>query len=445
MSGGVGRRSVAVGLGALGALLVGVAPGVAQDSANEGEVLREIRRAYDEAVAEEAETLALYEESLAIRTELEAQVEDTRNALAMAEEALIQALAASRAAASEHHLATLNLAMRRSELAEARDLLRQQAVAAYVGERSGDQVTAAILGQDNLTAANALTEYADVTLVDQQNNVDRIGALEAEIAVQEELAARALSEAARHRDAVAALRDELVALRQDLEVQTFLLGVEIARQEQLLVEIQSRIDDYQRRLTALERDSDGVAAALQDWQSDQEPGDTAVFTHPTPGAGVVSDFGQRMHPIFQEIRMHNGVDLDAPDGSPIRAAADGTVVMAELREGFGNVVVLDHGGQFGTVYAHQSRIDVRYGDTVLRGQIIGRVGSTGYSTGPHLHFEIRVFGNPIEPLAYTDLAGLPPCETLVLSADPIDVALLDGRDDCDETPRPLFPVGPPGS
>jgi len=98
--------------------------------------------------------------------------------------------------------------------------------------------------------------------------------------------------------------------------------------------------------------------------------------------------------------MHEGIDLGAAYGAPIRAAASGTVIYCGEESGYGNLTVIDHGGGIATAYGHQSSIAVSCGQSVSQGQVIGYVGSTGHSTGPHLHFEVRVNGNPVDPLGY---------------------------------------------
>jgi murein DD-endopeptidase MepM/ murein hydrolase activator NlpD len=117
-------------------------------------------------------------------------------------------------------------------------------------------------------------------------------------------------------------------------------------------------------------------------------------------ATITSGFGYRIHPIFHLRRLHTGVDFDCNLGDPIRAAAPGTVIEAGWRGGYGKCVIIDHGGGIATLYAHQSTILVSIGQEVARGQVIGKVGSTGYSTGPHLHFEVRVNGSPVDPMGY---------------------------------------------
>ena len=115
---------------------------------------------------------------------------------------------------------------------------------------------------------------------------------------------------------------------------------------------------------------------------------------------VVSGFGWRIHPIFHTRKFHTGIDIGAGYGTPIHAADSGTVIYAAGMSGYGNVIVIDHGGGLSTLYAHQSGFAVGTGAGVSRGQVIGYVGMTGYTTGPHLHFEVRVGGSPVDPMGY---------------------------------------------
>jgi murein DD-endopeptidase MepM/ murein hydrolase activator NlpD len=108
----------------------------------------------------------------------------------------------------------------------------------------------------------------------------------------------------------------------------------------------------------------------------------------------------RTHPIFGTSRMHSGTDFGAPTGSPVAASDSGRVVSAGWRGGYGNTVVIDHGGGMATLYAHLSSISVSAGQSVSRGQGVGAVGCTGYCTGPHLHFEVRVNGATRNPMNY---------------------------------------------
>lgn len=115
---------------------------------------------------------------------------------------------------------------------------------------------------------------------------------------------------------------------------------------------------------------------------------------------ISSRFGPRTHPKTQEQKNHLGIDIVARSGSPVAATADGRVVFSGHRKGYGKVIVINHGFGFQTVYAHNSHLAVRSGFRVKRGQVIARVGSTGHTTGPHLHYEVRKNGEPIDPRPY---------------------------------------------
>ncbi len=130
---------------------------------------------------------------------------------------------------------------------------------------------------------------------------------------------------------------------------------------------------------------------------------TAGFLRPV-GGPITSPFGWRQHPIFGSRTFHSGIDIGAPFGSPVKASNSGSVVYVGWYGGYGKVVIVNHGNYNGkptsTLYAHLSSYSVSNGATVAKGQIIGHVGSTGYSTGPHLHFEVRENGSPVNPLGY---------------------------------------------
>jgi murein DD-endopeptidase MepM/ murein hydrolase activator NlpD len=125
----------------------------------------------------------------------------------------------------------------------------------------------------------------------------------------------------------------------------------------------------------------------------------SFLASPLEFSRVTSGFAVRFHPLLQSWRAHRGVDYSAPTGTPVRAVGDGTVDFAGWQNGYGNVVQVQHDNDRSTLYAHLSRIDVRKGQTVEQGQRIGAVGSTGWSTGPHLHFEFRVGGQYQDPLS----------------------------------------------
>lgn len=160
------------------------------------------------------------------------------------------------------------------------------------------------------------------------------------------------------------------------------------------------------------------------WKALDNPGQPApgIVTQPHTGvavpsrmplgqASLTSGYGMRRHPVLGGRRKHNGIDLAAPTGTPVYATADGTVSRANWFSSYGKYISIEHGGELQTRYAHLSRIAVSDGQRVRKGDVIGYVGSTGRSTGPHLHYEVRVSGRAVDPRPYLDdtarLAALP--------------------------------------
>ncbi|WP_435419006.1 M23 family metallopeptidase [Parerythrobacter aurantius] len=121
---------------------------------------------------------------------------------------------------------------------------------------------------------------------------------------------------------------------------------------------------------------------------------------PLDGAALTSGFGMRTHPVLGGRRSHKGIDLAAPTGTPVYATADGLVQMAQWYSSYGNYIQIGHGNEMETRYAHLSRIVAAEGSWVKKGELIGYVGSTGRSTGPHLHYEVRVAGVAVNPIPY---------------------------------------------
>ncbi|HEX5274661.1 MAG TPA: peptidoglycan DD-metalloendopeptidase family protein [Candidatus Rubrimentiphilum sp.] len=211
-------------------------------------------------------------------------------------------------------------------------------------------------------------------------------------ATQSQLEAQQLAQqrARNQLDILAQERGNLVALA---DAQRHHVAGQVAEMEGL-----SQAENDQ--LVALIREREAQIAAARRAAGITTP-ETAPGAIAWPVTGVItSPFGWRRSPFGSGAEFHQGLDIGANMGTPVKAAAAGTVISAGWYGGYGNYILIDHGGGMSTGYGHLSRIDVSNGQQVQRGQLIGAVGSTGASTGPHLHFEVRISGKPVDPTAY---------------------------------------------
>lgn len=162
------------------------------------------------------------------------------------------------------------------------------------------------------------------------------------------------------------------------------------------LELQTQIDQYNAQVAEIEAEI--KLLALNSISEDYIGG---AMIWPVPGyTGITSEFGMRVHPITGAYKLHTGVDVGAPMGASFVAAANGIVTKATCNSAYGNMVIIDHGGGVQTLYAHGSEIVAQIGQTVKTGDEVLKVGSTGYSTGPHAHFEIRINGQTVNPLEF---------------------------------------------
>jgi len=241
-------------------------------------------------------------------------------------------------------------------------------------------------------------------LISQAEYVTALGEQDDRIAGQVGFAkaqARAQRRRTKRFRAVVASETRTIAVRtnQVLSVRRTLLaeqhGLSAARQNkrESLVAVTESKREYLHEAAGLAQASASLASRLSSSSYRPGPPSSSGFIWPVNGP-VVSPFGMRWG------RMHGGIDIGVGEGTPIHAAAGGRVVYAGWMSGYGNLVAVDHGGGLSTAYAHQSRIGVSLGQSVSQGQVIGYVGCTGHCFGPHLHFEVRVNGSPVDPLGY---------------------------------------------
>ena len=171
-------------------------------------------------------------------------------------------------------------------------------------------------------------------------------------------------------------------------------------------QLQSTIDEYTRQYDEI--NAEILALAMQGIDTKYIGGELAW---PVPGyTRISSEYGMRYHPILHVNKLHTGVDISAPRGANFIAANDGIVTKAGMNTAYGNMVIIDHGGGISTLYAHGDEILVQVGQTVKRGDPVLKVGSTGYSTGPHAHFEVRINGVVTNPMPYITNGLIPGSE-----------------------------------
>ena len=205
------------------------------------------------------------------------------------------------------------------------------------------------------------------------------------------------------------VRAELLEKKAQLEA-------EIEAASQMIEELEKDIEAFTIAFEENEAEEAKIQAEIDRLMEELRKQEEAARQQPNPGGGPIygsgsyiwpvdsttisSDYGYRIHPIFNTERFHAGVDINANSGDPIYAADSGTVAIATYSSSYGYYVVINHGGGNSTLYAHMSSMAVSAGDTVTQGQVIGYVGSTGWSTGPHLHFETRSGGSTVDPMTY---------------------------------------------
>jgi len=206
----------------------------------------------------------------------------------------------------------------------------------------------------------------------------------------------------RQTQAIANQKNQISLLNQRL------LGQKTLFQDQLKIqkELIDRLNQDQSALSAadaqLQKDSNQIASIIQQRMRElaaRQSIGTGRFKSPNDGE-LSSNFGWRIHPIWGYERFHAGVDFAADYGSKILAADTGIVILADWYGGYGNTVVIDHGAGLSSLYGHASQLLVSVGQTVKQGDVVSLVGSTGFSTGPHLHFEVRENGDPVDPMKY---------------------------------------------
>lgn len=248
---------------------------------------------------------------------------------------------------------------------------------------------------NHATYIEQITSYDRQMLVAYQQTKETIALLKANLEDEEEILQAAMDEAKQN-------EGQMESLISDKQKEIEKYEGDIKDKEAAIKEYEAQIAERDATIKALEK---AVAAAIA--AASSVSGNKVikykggVFAWPVPNyTRISSDYGNRMHPILGVQKFHSGIDLAAPSGSAILAAADGEVVAAAYNASMGNYVMINHGDSIFTIYMHCSALYVSQGTSVTKGQSIAAVGSTGRSTGPHLHFSVRVGGNYVSPWSY---------------------------------------------
>jgi murein DD-endopeptidase MepM/ murein hydrolase activator NlpD len=358
-----------------------------------------LRDEYEELAGEEAQLLVDYDLSTARLEELTVQVAEAQGAADAADAALDDAEADLATRRDEEATADEELERARDAVATAEALVRRFAVESYVADGAATETTDMLELLDGDEGSLVRRGYRRSVDRAQGEVIDQLDAARADRAQLQAAARRATARAEQQRDDVESLREAATAALAETTRLAQEAASERDRQATLILDIQSRRVSIEARIVNLDRAADGVEAVLAQFQAGDPEwvAGSLWFQSPRPCTGISSEFGQRAHPILAVTRLHAGADIGASTGDPVEAAADGIVLLAEARGGYGNSVVIAHGFSLGTVYAHNSELLVQPGQQVKRGDVIARAGSTGLSTGPHVHFETRLKGVPVNP------------------------------------------------
>jgi murein DD-endopeptidase MepM/ murein hydrolase activator NlpD len=365
--------------------------------------VRELRALVGEASAQEAALLSEIADIESRLDDLDEAVWDLTKQSNAAQRRLDAAERNLKKAEADQDVAIRRLGAAQAQVDASRQHMNQTVAAMYRRGTSEEQAlyVALVQGAANANDLFSAQRYVAGSIKTNRRELDHFLALKEEAdRLRHEVDARA-AEIKATRDQQAAERDRLQGLKDQALANRAAAKSEEDRQQELLKQIQEKKADFQSELNALQVESGAVGEFLRQVQAGQKvaPRKKRTFRAPV-GAPVSSGFGTRVHPILGEVRMHTGLDYAAGAGVPIKASGGGIVIWAGPRGGYGNAVIIDHRNGLATLYAHQSRVNAKVGQKVSTGQVVGFVGQTGMSTGPHLHFEVREMGAPVDPNWY---------------------------------------------
>jgi peptidoglycan DL-endopeptidase CwlO len=287
----------------------------------------------------------------------------------------------------------LRLARLRRRLAEARVELANRLVQIY--KEDAPDVVTVVLEADGFADLLERTEFLERTSAQDARIIGRVRDAKIETKAAADRLDRLEKRAEEVAEAIEAEVNQVVEVKGQLVARRESYASARADKAQLLANTQASRHELEDHVDSLEREQAAVLARLRGGSGVAGPirQGSGQLIWPANGS-ISSGFGMRWG------RLHAGIDIPLPEGTGLRAAASGTVAIAGWVGGYGNYTCIQHGGSLSTCYGHQSSISVSVGQQVSQGQVIGYSGNTGHSTGPHLHFEVRINGSPVDPLGY---------------------------------------------
>lgn len=361
------------------------------------EDLREAREKVEAADAEREDLLSQIEASERRAGRIGAKVEALSADLAVADSKLGQIQTSLDVTQAQLRRWGRKLERTRAELDAQRDTLGQRAAAAYMLGPAG--ILDVVLGAEDLGSLTDRATYVQSVIGADNALLSGIEVTREALAGQEERIAEFEAVLAQERDRLADEVDRIAGLRAEQAALQGAVLDEIENREAILADVEAEKKKWVAAVEELQARSAQIAGQIQSGGSSGSGNPNAQLFYPAPGP-ITSGYGMRVHPIFGTERFHAGVDIDAECGDPIWSAETGKVLSAGSNGGYGIATVVDHGDGLSTLYAHQSATSVSAGAVVERGQRIGTVGTTGFSTGCHLHFEVRINGEPVDPAPY---------------------------------------------
>lgn len=331
------------------------------------------------------------------RAQVEAAVDDLDAELARLDARLTDVRARLTRAQREMAVLTADLQDVLARLDARIEVFTERAVAAYMAGPTA--YVDGLLSSDSFSDLVDRFEYYQSALSTDSALVTEISALRDDVEQRRDAVAERQELISEAKLALEDDRSAVQLIRAQKAAQLAARQAIVDEKESILAGLRQRQQRLQKIYAEFDRRSAQIEFLLAGGSSGPFPVGGGQLLWPAAGP-VVSGYGYRTHPIFGDQRLHTGIDIAAGYGAPVVAADSGVVVFAGVLGGYGNAIVIDHGGGLGTTYNHLSAFLVAEGQQVARGSHIGAVGCTGYCTGPHLHFEVRINGTPVDPMPY---------------------------------------------